>query len=131
MIDHVGLGVPDLTAAREYYDKIMPLLGYETFFATEKQFSYKRVGDKPGTQLFFYTADEGGDYSHRQTGLQHIAFKLHTRDEVRAAHELAETLGSKTVRPPNVYAQYHANYYAAFWLDPHGFLLEAVCHREE
>lgn len=131
MIDHLGLGVPDLAAAKAYYDELMPLLGYEPFLVRDRQFSYRRAESKPGTTVFFYEADEGGDYSHRRTGLQHVAFKLHSREEVDSAHHLAVRLGSKTVRPPNIYAQYHDNYYAAFWLDPHGFLLEAVCHRAE
>ena len=131
LIDHLGLGVPDLGAAKEYYDKMMPLLGYEPYFAKERQFSYQRAQGKSGTYLFFYEADEAGDFSHKRTGLQHIAFKLRSCGEVDAAHQLATELGSKTVRPPSVYSQYHAHYYAAFWLDPHGFLLEAVCHRTE
>lgn len=131
MIDHLGLGVPDLAAAKDYYDRLMPLLGYEPYFAKERQFSYKRAQDKRGTYLFFYVADEEGDYSHRRTGLQHIAFKMRSRAEVDSVHQLAVELGSETVRPPAIYAQYHADYYAAFWLDPHGFLLEAVCHTHE
>ncbi|HEX2058968.1 MAG TPA: VOC family protein [Actinomycetota bacterium] len=131
MIDHIGLGVPSLAAAKSYYDEVMPLLGYEPFFANERQFSYQRTKGKPGTRVFFYTADEEGGYSHRRTGLQHLAFKVRSRTEVDDAHRRAVELGSKTVRPPDVYAQYHPNYYAAFWHDPHGFLLEAVCHRAE
>lgn len=131
MIDHLGLAVPDLAAAKAYYDEIMPLVGYEPFFEADRQFSYQRTEGKPGTHLFFYVADEPGEFSHRRTGLQHFAFKVRSRQQVDAVHERAAALGSKTVRPPGIYPQYHENYYAAFWLDPHGFMLEAVCHVAE
>jgi len=26
-IDHIGIGVPDLAAAKRYYDELMPVLG--------------------------------------------------------------------------------------------------------
>jgi hypothetical protein len=28
-----------------------------------------------------------------------------------------------------MFPHYHENYYASFWFDPHGFLLEIVCHK--
>ena len=51
MIDHIGLNVPDLGSAKSYYDNIMPSLGYEPFFATNEQFSYRPAGEKPGTMV--------------------------------------------------------------------------------
>lgn len=128
MLDHIGLSVPDLRAAKAYYDEIMPLLGYEPFFSTDRQFSYRRAGGKPGTYVFFYRADETAEYSRHRPGLQHIAFKVRSRAEVLAAHDRAVSLGSEVVRPPGVYAQYHPDYYAAYWHDPHGFMLEVVCY---
>lgn len=128
MIDHIGLNVPDLAAARRYYDRLMPLLGYEPFFDAERQFSYKRAEGKPGTNVFFYVTDEAGDFSRKRTGLQHLAFKLRSRAAVDAVHKHVVSEGGEIVRPPGIYAQYHSEYYAVFWLDPHRFLLEAVCH---
>lgn len=131
MLDHLGLAVPDLAAARRYYDVIMPLLGYEPYFSRDKQFSYQRMEGKPGTYIFFYLATEDGNYSHRRAGLQHMAFKVRTRAEVDGVHEKAIDLGNVIVRGPGLFPQYHKNYYAVFWYDPHGFMLEAVCHRPE
>ena len=42
MIDHIGINVPDLEAAKSYYNAMMPALGYEPFFITEKEFSTDR-----------------------------------------------------------------------------------------
>ena len=33
-IDHIGFGVPDLAAAKEYYDDLMAVLGFREWFAT-------------------------------------------------------------------------------------------------
>ena len=46
---------------------------------------------------------------------------------VRAAHSKALSLGSEVVHSPQVFLQYHPNYFASFWLDPEGFMLEALC----
>jgi catechol 2,3-dioxygenase-like lactoylglutathione lyase family enzyme len=129
MLDHLGVNVPDLAAARRYYDVIMPLLGFEPFFSADRQFSYQRKEGKPGTTIFFYLATEESSYSRRRAGLQHLAFKVRTRAEVDAVHAKVVELGNEIVRGPGVFPQYHENYYAVFWHDPHGFMLEAVCHR--
>ena len=54
-LDHLGINVPDVAAARIYYDELMPLVGFASFFAGDDWFSYAPA-DGPGTQLFFYTA---------------------------------------------------------------------------
>ena len=129
VLDHLGLNVPDLVAAKAYYDEMMPLLGFETFFFNEGEFSYRPEGNKPGTRLFFYSALEPGDYSRHRTGLQHLSFRLRTRPEVDRAYEKAVELGSDVIYEPKLWPEYHEHYYSAFWHDPHGFMLEPVCHK--
>lgn len=129
MLDHLGINVPDLAIAKRYYDVMMPLLGFEPFFDSDKQFSYQPAAGKPGTRIFFYTTPEARDYSRLRTGLQHLAFRRRTRDEVDAVHAKVVELGDEIIRGPGLFPQYHENYYAIFWHDPHGFMLEAVCHR--
>jgi hypothetical protein len=34
------------------------------------------------------------------------------------------------IHPPQEFPQYHPGYYAMFWQDPEGFMLEVVCHRD-
>jgi catechol 2,3-dioxygenase-like lactoylglutathione lyase family enzyme len=33
-IDHIGIGVPDLVVAKEYYDDLMSVLGLREWFET-------------------------------------------------------------------------------------------------
>jgi catechol 2,3-dioxygenase-like lactoylglutathione lyase family enzyme len=128
-LGHLGINVPDLSLAKSYYDVVMPLVGYEEFFAAQDEFSYRPVDGKPGTFLFFYPALERSDYSRHRSGLQHLAFIVKTRDMVHAAHDVARDLDSEILFAPKEFPEYHPGYYAAFWLDPFGQMLEVVCHR--
>jgi catechol 2,3-dioxygenase-like lactoylglutathione lyase family enzyme len=105
----------------------MPFLGFEPFFETDTEFSYKPAGGKPGTTIFFYLAPMKNDYVRKHVGLQHLAFRARTRSQVDDAHGQSLALGSEVLYPPKLFPQYHENYYASFWFDPHGFLLEIVC----
>jgi catechol 2,3-dioxygenase-like lactoylglutathione lyase family enzyme len=129
-LGHLGVNVPDLSRAKDYYDRLMPLLDYVEFFSRPEEFSYQPAGGKVGTFVFFYEAAEEGDYSRFRTGVQHLAFMVPTRARVHAAHELAVSLGSEVIHDPREFPEYHAGYYAAFWLDPFGQQLEVVCHRD-
>ena len=131
MLDHIGLNVPGLAVAKRYYDAIMPSLGFEPFFATTEQFSYQPAAGKPGTRVFFYSAPQKSEYVRKHVGLQHLAFRARTRGQVDDAHAIALEHGSDILYDPQLFPQYHENYYATFWFDPHGFLLEIVCHKPD
>lgn len=128
MIGHLGINVPDLGAAKVYYDALMPLVGFEEFFSADDQFSYQPAGGKPGTFVFFYPALEEGGYSRHRTGLQHLAFMVPTRSAVHAVHEHVRS--GEVLHPPRFFPEYFATYYATFWIDPFGIMLEAVCHHD-
>jgi catechol 2,3-dioxygenase-like lactoylglutathione lyase family enzyme len=130
-IDHIGIGVPDLAAAKRYYDALMPVLGLKQWFATsDGTFNYGPDGAR-GSQLFFYQALESGDYSRHRTGLQHIAFFVASRAIVREAHEWARSQDAEILHEPRVFPEYGPHQYATYWLDPHGIMLEAVCPNPE
>ena len=131
MLGHLGINVPDLAAAKAYYDALMPLVGFEPFFAADDQFAYLPAGGRRGTFLFVYRAQEEGPYSRHRTGLQHLAFSLRARSAVRAVHAHVVALDGEVLHPPRHWPEYPPPYYATFWLDPFGFMLEAVCHRDE
>jgi catechol 2,3-dioxygenase-like lactoylglutathione lyase family enzyme len=131
MLRHVGVNVRDLAQAKAYYDILMPLLGFEPHITAEGQFAYRPINNEPGASLFFYPALEQSPYSRHQPGLQHLAFMVESRAAVHAAHTKAIELGSEVVHPPQVFPQYRPYYFATFWLDPEGFMLEVVCLREE
>jgi catechol 2,3-dioxygenase-like lactoylglutathione lyase family enzyme len=131
-IDHVGIGVPDPAAAKEYYDELMSILGLREWFETTPggPFNYGPDGAR-GTQLFLYEAEESGPYSRGRAGLHHLAFLVESRAVVRAAHRWAVERGAVVLDEPGEFPQYGPDCYATYWLDPHGFKLEAVCHTPE
>ena len=131
MLGHIGVNVRDLVRAKAYYDSLMPLLGFEPYFVAADQFAYRGIGGKPGTFLVFFPALEEAPYSRHRPGLQHLAFMVESRAAVHAVYAKAQALGSEVVYPPRLFPQYRPYYYATFWLDPEGFMLEAVCLREE
>lgn len=122
------MNVPDLAAARAYYDRLLPLLGFETFLAADDQCAYRPAGGKPGTYLFLYPAADPVPYSRVRTGLQHLAFMAPARGDVDRVHRHVLSVGGEVVHPPRDFPEYPPPYYATFWLDPFGIMLEAVCH---
>jgi catechol 2,3-dioxygenase-like lactoylglutathione lyase family enzyme len=130
VLGHLGVNVPDLATARAYYDPLMPLLGYETFFSTDDELAYMPAGGKRGTFLFVYPARDEGAYSRHRPGLQHLAFMVPTRSAVERVHQHVLAAGGEVLHPPRTFEQYPPPYYATFWLDPFGFMLEAVCHHD-
>jgi len=130
MLGHIGVNVRDLSAAKQYYDRLMPLVGYETFFAAGDQLSYLPSGGSRGVYIFLYPALEPGEFSRHQVGLQHLAFMMPTRASVDTLHVALVEMGAEIVHPPQHFPQYSPWYYATFWLDPDGLYLEAVCHKD-
>jgi catechol 2,3-dioxygenase-like lactoylglutathione lyase family enzyme len=130
-IDHIGLGVPDLAAAKRYYDALMPILGLKAWFPTSPDgvFNYGPDGAR-GPQVFFYQATQAGRHARHAPGLHHIAFMVESRAIVREAHAWALAQGDEILDAPAEFPQY-GQHYATYWLDPHGFKLEVVCFAAE
>jgi catechol 2,3-dioxygenase-like lactoylglutathione lyase family enzyme len=128
MLGHLGINVTDLAAARIYYAALMPLVGFEPFLDDDDQFAFRPAAGRPGTYLFFYPATDPTAYSRESTGLQHLAFMVKSRSAVEDVHRLVQRLGGDILHEPQIFPQYPPPYFATFWLDPFGLMLEAVCH---
>lgn len=122
-LEHLGIGVPDVEAAKAYFDEFMTLVGFEPCF--DNGYCPR---DWQGTQIFLYKAEEPSDYSRHGTGLQHLAFLVSTRLEVQRVYEWARDRGDQVVRAPKAFPQYGPHQYATFILDPHGFMIEVITH---
>lgn len=122
-IEHIGLGVPDVDAAKAYFDELMPMVGFQPCFGN----GYCPE-DFQGAQLFLYEAPGTQDYSRHDVGLQHLAFIVSTRAAVHRVHEWAQDRDDEIVRAPKAFPQYGPHCYATFFLDPHGFMIEVVSH---
>jgi hypothetical protein len=49
---------------------------------------------------------------------------------VHDVHAHVHRAGSAVLHAPREWPQYPPPYFATFWLDPFGFMLEAVCHHD-
>jgi catechol 2,3-dioxygenase-like lactoylglutathione lyase family enzyme len=130
VLGHVGVNVANLEQAGAYYGPLMPLLGYERFVTGEEAIAFMPADGRRGAYLFFYGATQDGDYARERTGLQHLAFAVRTRGSVHDVHAHVRRAGSTVLHAPREWPQYPPPYFATFWLDPFGFMLEAVCHHD-
>ena len=126
-VGHIGINVSNLEISYSYYRTLMPYLAYEPFLAEDDQFAFQPAKNKRGTFIFFYPGQNG--YHPDSVGLQHLAFMLPTRLNVDEATGVASDLGSELVHSPQEWPEYPPPYYASFWRDPDGIMLEAVCHK--
>jgi catechol 2,3-dioxygenase-like lactoylglutathione lyase family enzyme len=127
-IDHLGLSVADYGNAKRFYTAALaPLglrLGREYRKAVTGDFDVGMFG--PGGQSMLILAGGG-----KATPPVHLAFRAPDRASVDAFYKAAMTAGGTDNGPPGIRSHYHANYYAAFVLDPDGNNIEAVTHAPE
>lgn len=127
MIDHVGLAVGDIAAARAFYQAALKPFGW----GVQMEVTEEMTGGH-GAHLGFGTPDMPffwiGSGKSATTGC-HVAFAAPDRATVDAFHAAALAAGGRDNGAPGLRPQYHPNYYGAFVLDPDGNNIEAVCHR--
>jgi catechol 2,3-dioxygenase-like lactoylglutathione lyase family enzyme len=137
IIDHIQITVRDLNVAESFYDKLMPILGFDL--------SRKSKGKVAANQFdvveYFHPLLIFGINSPRELfknetihrrkpgALHHLAFKASSREEVDKLYiEIKET-GANIIDPPKFYPQHGKNYYALFFKDLEGIKFEIV-HEE-
>ena len=132
-IDHVFVAVGDMDAAREFYDRVMPILGFRRGDGSGDG----SIGGDPhvfyhGRQLVYALrpAREGAaGHDPYAPGVHHLCFRVVDEEAVdRAARELQEA-GVQATRP-RYYTEYGPDYYATFFEDPARIRLEVMNFRE-
>jgi catechol 2,3-dioxygenase-like lactoylglutathione lyase family enzyme len=121
MLNHVSIGVRDLTRARRFYDAALQPLGYQCLSESPGSLGY---GAK--AVVLWITPTDRPVKADEASGL-HFCFDAPTRKSVDAFHGAALAAGGKDNGKPGVRADYDAHYYAAFVVDPDGYRLEAYC----
>lgn len=125
VLDHIDLRVRSLDSARAFYRTWLPLLGLAE--GTPE-------GEPGDVSVGFYSPDHldsffdlNEDPAHRP-GKSRIAFGAPSRGAVDAAAHAARLAGAVGMEGPELCLEYAPTYYAAFFADPDGNLLE-ICHR--
>ena len=128
-IDHLNVAVPDLAAAVAFYEPVLATIGITKMLeippnATPNQPTAMTGFGLAGVKPYFWLIDGGTVGTN-----MHLAFTVDTRSDVDVFYRAALDAGASSLQAPAVHPEYHADYFGAFVLDPHGINLEAVCHR--
>lgn len=121
MFDHVKFGVRDFEASKAFYLQALAPLGVTKGGEGAPSYGVELIieGQVPSLCLF---------ETKEKPAHLHIAFIANTREQVDAFYREALAAGATDNGPPGLRPKYHANYYAAFVIDPEGHNIEAVCH---
>ncbi len=123
MIDHFGINCSDWTKSRDFYDKVLGVLGYARILDMGSAIGYGRDG-KPT----FWIADASAGDAGGPNREVHIAFAADGPEAVQAFFRAALAVGAEPLHEPRLWPEYHPNYYGAFVRDPDGNNVEAVFH---
>ena len=136
IIDHIQITVKDMSVAAPFYDKLLPLLGFDVesrvSAVIEKhefhviQYEHPRLGFAITSPRRAFVDDT---INRRKPGaLHHLAFQAASRAEVDRLHSGLKGIGATIVSPPREYPEYTPpGYYALFFKDPEGIKYEIVC----
>jgi catechol 2,3-dioxygenase-like lactoylglutathione lyase family enzyme len=117
LIDHLWIGVADLSAARRFYEQATPFSG----------FALRNVLDE---RVHFAGANASfGLVERTPTQNLHIAFETGDNATVDAFHDALTHAGYTDNGAPGE-RHYHPGYYGAFVLDPDGNNVEVVNHNQ-
>ena len=120
MIDHVSLGVPDVAAARRFYDPVLSPLDLPLWMSGTDEAAYGR--DYP---VFWIQKPVNGAAARAGNGV-HICFRAPSREAVEAFHRVGLAQGGRDAGAPGLRPHYTHHYYAAFLYDPFGNKIEAL-----
>ena len=116
LIDHVHLIARDLEGTKRFYAAVLGVFGRKIEGEGENYFWSDEI---------FVSTD-----AMATTGATHVhlAFQASDRATVDRFHASALAAGGKDHGKPGIRTEYHADYYAAFVIDPDGNNIEAVYH---
>ena len=120
---HIDLRVNDLEAARAFYSKILPAIGFEEGWKGKRFSGFDAPGELPDQAWFGFTEDK-----NHQANANRISFWAESREKVDEIGELVESAGALNIGGPRECPEYSPTYYAVFFEDPFGNCLE-VCYR--
>ena len=124
-IDHMGIGVPDISHAQAFYELVLRPLGITLMMSSQAD----PLGSKP-RRLGFGSEGKPFLWLHDapvpSQGV-HIALIADSREAVDAFHAAGIAAGGQDNGAPGIRPHYHSSYYAAYVLASEGVNLEAVC----
>lgn len=137
-LDHLQITVKSFDEAEKFYDKLMPLLGFEIskkskgrvdahdFDVIEYVHDNITIGINSPRKIF-----ANSDVHRRKPGsLHHLAFRANSAEEINELYPKIESIGANIVESPRYYPQHGEKYYALYFKDMDGIKLE-ICFEEK
>jgi catechol 2,3-dioxygenase-like lactoylglutathione lyase family enzyme len=130
MLDHTGIVVTDLAAARRFYDAVAQALDLATRENGPDSFLFGKSAEEPIPYLWIGTLIPSYWAKGSRAGINqmHVAFVADSPAQVDAFYKAALAAGGRDNGPPGP-RDGVPGYYGAFVLDPDGNNIEA-CHRQ-
>jgi catechol 2,3-dioxygenase-like lactoylglutathione lyase family enzyme len=120
VIDHFGINCNDFGKAKQFYDRVLGVLGYTRQMDYGMAIGYGKDGHPD-----FWIADGKDTGPNREI---HVAFQAADVDAVKAFYDSALGMGAESLHAPRIWPEYHPGYFGAFVRDPDGNNVEAVFH---
>jgi glyoxylase I family protein len=128
-IDHIYIAVSDLNEAERFYDRVMKVLAFlKAPFQLDGEPHIQYYNRYFGYVL--RPAASTTPNSPHAPGLHHLCFRVEGETEVRKAAEQLTALGISHSEP-RLYPEYAPDYFAIFFTDPDGIVLEITNYRQE
>lgn len=127
ILDHIEFAVRDAEASRRFYEQALAPLKIGLVISVDGSRT-RTGGRRHGFGRDGYPSLWIHDNEPVGAGT-HIAFAAPDRASVDAFYRAALDAGGTDNGAPGIRPHYHANYYAAYVLDPDGVNVELVCQR--
>lgn len=129
-IAHIEINVSNLEKSKKFYTTILKQLNWTVISSDDNSTGFK---GEDNTHLFLLQTKENfiSNIFHRKnTGLNHIAFRVESREKVESFSNLLGEMGVKTLytNGPSDYSKEYQmeQYFAVFFEDPDRIKLEVV-----
>lgn len=134
IIDHIQITVKDMQVAEEFYDKFLPVLGFDINKKVEaliEEHDFHVIEYSHELLAFAITSPrqifKNDTVNRRKPGaLHHLAFKAETREEVDKAYQKLRRIGATILSEPQIHPEYSKDYYAVYFKDMENIKYEIV-----
>ena len=123
-IHHIDITVSNPERALEFYDFVLPLMGFRRIEDADEGPLWAGSHVEVGLQTA--RTDSTAAHDRRSPGLHHLAFTAPTREAVDVLYAELQNANVFIFDPPAEYRHYAPGYYAVFFADPDDIKLEYV-----
>lgn len=139
IIDHIYITVQDIDRAEQFYDKFLPVVGFDIrlkgrYSVPEHEYEAIEYRHKNITLAIVNQRKEYYEekVSKRKAGaINHLAFRTPSKDDVDMAYDTIKQLPCIITHEPQYYPEYCKDYYAFFFKDSEGIEYEIVNYDRE